>query len=148
MSTTTCTLPSCAKKTAYNTKSLSHCGNNPHIKYQQDTTGLYIGKHSSSLHINICIHSDSRTYRSFKMQRDGILQQENRHVSTYTLTRSHTAMMKKHRNSTERRSCPTISPTGPPSNPLLLPLLSPCCKWEGHPQLKAVVEEEKKEQEG
>lgn len=44
--------------------------------------------------------------------------------------------------------CPTISPTGPPSNPLLLPLLSPYCKWEGHPQLKAAVEEEKKEQEG
>lgn len=28
------------------------------------------------------------------MQRDDILQQENRHVSTYILTRSHTAMMK------------------------------------------------------
>lgn len=94
LSTTTCTLPSCAKK-AYNTKSLSHCGNNPHIKYQQDTTGLYIGQHASSFHITICIHSDSRTCRSFRMQRDGILQQENRHVSTYTLTRSHTAMMKK-----------------------------------------------------
>lgn len=113
--TPTCTLSSSARKTNYNTK--SHCGWNSHTSYQQERSG-----HISSFSRNTRIHSDSRTCRSFKMQRGDILQQENRHVNTYTLTRSHTAIMATETVQKERAALPFL--------PLVLhPTLSSFPSW-------------------